>query len=265
MDNQRLISIAAGVSPELADDPCTFVELAAKAGWRGTGIWYAPSSWTESTTREISKRVRDTGLTVVDMEVVRMGPEGDCGEGLIEAAAAIGAKNILTVSQFDEIEATAERLNELCTFARAVDIRICLEFMRFTTVQTLADALQVVQIVDQDNVGILVDLIHVFRSGTTYEDIRAADSSFFPYAQWCDAPTEPCGWSTKELIRDALDDRSIPGEGDMPVNEFESLFDLTVPFSIEVRSKSLRDGFPDFLERAKHLLSATSTAMTFAG
>lgn len=263
METPRLISIAAGVSPELTDDPCTFVEVAAEAGWRGTGVWYEPSSWAANTTQEISKRVKDTGLTVVDMEVVRMGPRGDCGEGLIEAAATIGAKNVLTVSLFDEIEATAERLNELCTFARDFDIRICLEFMRFTTVRTLADALQVVQIVDQDNVGILVDLIHVFRSGTTYDMIRGADSSYFPYAQWCDAPSEPCGWSTKELIRDAVDDRSIPGEGDMPVNEFESLFDLTVPFSIEVRSKALRDDFPDFLERAKHLLSATSTAMTY--
>jgi len=62
-----------------------------------------------------------------------------------------------------------------------------------------------------------------------------------------------------------LDDRSIPGEGNMPVDEFELLFDISVPFSVEVRSKSLRDGFPDFLERAEHLLLATSNAITFTG
>ncbi len=265
MGNQRLISIAAGVSPELEDDPCTFVEIAAQAGWKGTGVWFDPLTWTETTTKEVGKRVDDTGLTVVDMEVVRMGPKGDCGERLIDAASSIGAKNILTVSSFDSVQETAKRLNELCVLALPSNIRVCIEFMRFTSIRSLADALQVVELVDQKNVGILVDLIHVFRSGTSYEEIRAADAALFPYAQWCDASEEPRGWSTKELIRDAVDDRAIPGEGDMPVKEFEFLFDISVPFSVEVRSKALRDAFPGFLDRAKHLLSATSNAITFRG
>ncbi len=265
MGNKRLISIAAGVSPELEDDPCTFVEVAAKAGWKGTGVWFDPLSWTDKTTKEVRKRIDDTSLTVVDMEVVRMGPDGDCGERLVDAASSIGAKNILTISSFDSVEATAERLNELCTYAHSSNIRVCIEFMRFTSIRTLADALKVVELVDQDNVGILVDLIHVFRSGTTYNEIRAVDAALFPYAQWCDAMAEPSGWSTKELIRDAVDDRAIPGEGNLPMEEFELLFDISVPFSVEVRSKALRDTFPDFLDRAKHLLSATSNAITFTG
>ena len=265
MGNQRLISIAAGVSPELEDDPCAFVEVAAQAGWEATGVWFDPLTWTDKTTKEVGKRVDDADLTVVDMEVIRMGPKGDCGERLVEAAASLGAMNILTVSSFDSIEATAERLNELCALALPSNIRVCIEFMRFTSVRTLADAIGVVQLVDHENVGILVDLIHVFRSGTTYNEIREADAGLFPYAQWCDASEEPRGWSTKELILDAVDDREIPGEGDMPINEFELLFDISVPFSVEVRSKSLRDAFPNFLERAEHLLSATSNAITFTG
>ena len=131
--------------------------------------------------------------------------------------------------------------------------------------RSLADALKVIELVEQDNAGILVDLIHVFRSGTTYEQIRAVDPILLPYAQWCDAQAEPDGWSTKELIRDAVDGREIPREGQLPVNEFETLFDTLVPFSVEVRSKKLRDAFPDFTERAIHLLSATKAAVTVTG
>ena len=265
MSNDRLISIAAGVSPELEADPCTFVEIAAEAGWKGTGVWFDPSTWTDKTTMGIKKRVDDADLTVVDMEVIRMGPKGDCGERLIEAASIIGAKNILTISNFDSMEATAERLNELCLLANPSGIRVCIEFMRFTSVRSLADALRVIELVEQDNAGILVDLIHVFRSGTTYEQIRAVDPILLPYAQWCDAQAEPDGWSTKELIRDAVDGREIPGEGQLPVNEFETLFNALVPFSVEVRSKKLRDAFPDFTERAIHLLSATKAAVTVTG
>ena len=265
MGKQRLISIAAGVSPELENDPCTFVEVAAKAGWEGTGVWFDPSTWTDRTTSDVRKRVDDAGLTVVDMEVIRMGPKGDCGERLIEAASVIGARNILTISNFDSIEATAERLNELCELARPSNIRVCIEFMKFTSVRSLADALMVIELVEEENVGILVDLIHVFRSGTSYEEIRSVNSSVFPYAQWCDASLEPIGWSTKELIRDAVDDREIPGGGALPVAEFETLFTTSVPFSIEVRSKKLRDGFPDFVDRATHLLSETKAAITVTG
>ena len=63
MSNRRLISIAAGVSPELEGDPSTFVEVAARAGWEGTGVWFDPSTWTDKTTSEVRKRVEDTGLT----------------------------------------------------------------------------------------------------------------------------------------------------------------------------------------------------------
>ena len=265
MSNDRLISIAAGVSPELESDPCTFVEIAAEAGWNGTGVWFDPSTWTDKTTKDVKKRVDDAGLTVVDMEVIRMGPKGDCGERLIEAASMIGAKNILTISNFDSLEATAERLNELCLLANPSGIRVCIEFMRFTSIRSLADALMVMDLVEQRNAGILVDLIHVFRSGTSYEEILSVDPFLFPYAQWCDAQAEPAGWSTKELIRDAVDDREIPGDGELPVAEFESLFDISVPFSVEVRSKNLRRAFPDFLDRAGHLLSATRAAITFRG
>ncbi len=262
MGNNRLISLAAGVIPELLDNPCQFVEIAALAGWKGTGVWFDPSTWTDATTREVKMRIDDTGLETVDMEVVRMGPSGDCGEGLIEAALTIGAKNILTVSSYDSLDLTAERLTELCSLASEGNIRVCLEFMRFTSVKNLSDALKTVSMVEATNVGILVDLLHVHRSGTSYEEIAACDPSLFPYVQWCDGLVEPCGWSDKELIRDALDDRSIPGEGELPVLDFADLFDISVPFAIETRSRALRESHSDFEERAKHLLDVTLATLT---
>lgn len=257
----HLVSIAAGVTPELAADPVAFVEAAADAGWPATGIWYDPASWNTTVTRRLADRLADTGLVAVDMEVVRMGPDGDCGDQLVDAAAELGARNILTISAFPEPDATAERLAALCELAEPAGIRVCIEFMRFTSVKTLADAIEVVRLADQPNAGILVDLIHVFRSGTTYDDIRAADPALFPYVQWCDAPAEPVGWSTRELIEDALDHRSIPGSGELPALEFVDLFADSVPLSMEVRSAALRGAFPDPAARAAHLLAGTRAAL----
>ena len=261
MSNSRLISIAAGVIPELMDNPVHFIENAASAGWKGTGVWFDPSSWTKRTTQEVAKRIEDSGLVAVDMEVIRIGTEIDHGEALIEAAVAVGAKNILAISSYDSKEQTAERLTELCSLASDANICVCLEFMRFTSIKNLSDALATVDLVEADNIGILPDLIHVHRSGTSYEEISLTEKSLFPYVQWCDAKTDPIGWAHKDLLTDALDDRMIPGEGELSVREFESLFAPDVPFSIEVRSKDLREAFPDFKDRAKYLLDRTLAAL----
>lgn len=261
MRSARLLSLAAGVSPELADDPAELVTAAAAAGWPAVGIWYDPATWSEATTRAVRQRLDDTGLVPVDVEVIRMGPDGDHGDAIVDAAAELGAGNVLAISSFEDPGRTAERLTELSERAEPAGVRVCLEFMRFTTVRNLADAVDVVGRSGHRGAGILVDLLHVARSGTAFEEIAAADPDLFPYVQWCDGPAEPEGWSTREIITDALDARTAPGEGGLDALAFERLFDADVPFSMEVRSKALRDGFPDHTARAAHLLAATRRAL----
>lgn len=261
MASTRLVSIAAGVTPELAADPAAFVDAAAAAGWKATGIWHDAASWTDRTTADVRRRLDDHDLIAVDMEVVRMGTERDQGEALIDAAAELGARNILTVSSFADASQTADRFARLCERAAPAGIRVCIEFMRFTAVKNLTDALEIVRLAEQPNAGILPDLLHVVRSGTTLEELAATDQALFPYVQWCDGPTEPCGWDTRAIVTDALDDRLIPAEGALPVREFEQLFASEVPFSLEVRSKALREAFPDPTDRARHLLAGTTAAL----
>ena len=257
----RLLAVAAGVIPELIKDPARFVEVTAVAGWKATGVWFDQESWSSTTSREVKRRIDDNGLEAVDMEVIRLGRSIDTGEALIEAACEVGAKNILVVSSLHSSEETAEQLSHLCSLAKAGDITICLEFMKFTSVKSLSDALEVVKLVDAPNVGILLDLLHVVRSGTTFKEIKACDPKLFPYAQWCDGTAQPVGLSDSELIIDALDDRLIPAQGKLDALKFESLFDTDVPFSIEVRSKHLREKFPDYEERARYVLDQTLAAL----
>lgn len=258
--NPRLISLAAGVTPELETDPERFVRTAAAAGWPACGVWFDADTWSDATTAAVRQAFDDTGIVPVDMEVIRMGTDLDQGERLVDAAAAIGARNILTISAHTEPGATAERLVELQERAAPAGIRVCLEFMRFTAVRTLADAIAIVEMTGSDRIGILVDLLHLHRSGGSVDDVRAADPARFPYAQWCDAPTEPRGWETREIIVDALDDRCAPGEGGLDALGFPALFAPEVPMSMEVRSRALRDAFPDPTDRAAQLLARTRAA-----
>ncbi|NDB06935.1 MAG: sugar phosphate isomerase/epimerase, partial [Acidimicrobiia bacterium] len=55
MTDSRLLSIAAGVHPELA--PADMVTTAAAAGWPACGIWFDGNTWTDATSREVRRRL----------------------------------------------------------------------------------------------------------------------------------------------------------------------------------------------------------------
>ena len=73
MNSERLISLAAGVIPELMKDPARFVEVTARAGWKATGVWFDQESWSPTTSREVKKRIDHWGIEAIDMEVIRLG------------------------------------------------------------------------------------------------------------------------------------------------------------------------------------------------
>ena len=83
MVSSRLLSLAAGVIPELIKDPARFVEVTAVAGWKATGVWFDQESWSSTTSREVKRRIDDYGLEAVDIEVIRLGRNIDTGEALI--------------------------------------------------------------------------------------------------------------------------------------------------------------------------------------
>ncbi|MFM8531939.1 MAG: sugar phosphate isomerase/epimerase family protein [Ilumatobacteraceae bacterium] len=248
----RLLSIAAGVHPDLA--PTTMVEVAAAAGWPACGIWFDPDTWNEDTTHEVRRRLADTGVVGLDLEPVILSPDGpDPGERLIEAAAALGVRNVLFTSRLPDAAATADRFAELCSVAAPLGVRLACEFLPAFPLSNLAIAEAIVQNHDPEVAGILVDNLHLSRSGGVPADLARVDPRRFPYLQVADAPAElPSDF--RELAREAMHGRSVPGDGALPIDELLAAVPA-VPLSFEVRSRALRDGWPDPVERASMLLS----------
>ena len=86
----RLLSIAAGVHPDLA--PERMVEVAAEAEWPACGVWFDPATWTDATTRAVRKRLDDTGVTALDLEPIIPAPDhDDQGERVMLAPAMLFA------------------------------------------------------------------------------------------------------------------------------------------------------------------------------
>ncbi len=254
----RLLSLAAGVCPETG--PVDFVTATAAAGWPACGIWFDPDTWTDAVARDVRKRLDDTGLVALDMEPIFVTPGGDHGDRIIDAAAAVGARNLLVVSRGVDDERFAERFAELCDTAAVHGIGCSIEFMAFMSVTTLVQALVVLDAVDRPNGHVLIDHLHLDRTGGTVADVAAVDPARLSYVQLCDAPAavpvEVAG-----LVTEALDLRLNLGDGALPVNELVDCLPAHTALSMEIRSAALRSGIPDPTDRARHVLEATRKAL----
>ena len=92
------IAMASGIMPEAT--PVQLVEAAASAGFDFGGMWIEPDLWTDQTTRDVKARQRDTGLELIDVEVVwiKPGPPNTDHIRIIDIGAELGARNVLVVS-----------------------------------------------------------------------------------------------------------------------------------------------------------------------
>ena len=257
--SSNVISLAAGTVLDCT--PPETVAVAAAAGYDASGVWVDLATWTPAVAADVRARLADTGLTALDAEVIRLGPDRtlDDAHRLVDVAADVGAPNALTISYHPDRGRTVAEYAELCAHGESVGVRPVLEFMRFTQIRSLDDALDVVTQAGQLSGAILVDAIHLSRSGGTPADVAAVDARLLPYAQLCDAiGTIP---PDDGLVEEALDGRLLPGEGVLPLTELIDALPTGTPYSVELRSKALRDGYSDPVERARVVLAATRSVL----
>ena len=248
------LSLAAGV---LADREAADVAAAAvESGFRNVGFTVKP--WGDHVTRQLRSTLEPSAVRVLDVEVVRIAPDGSVSDDdrhIVDVGGTLGAENVLIISNCADVAATADALAGLAEQAAGYGMRACLEFMRFTKVPTLASAREVLRRAAHPAAGLLIDTLHLARTGEL-DEVREVAGEHLPYAQFCDG-LATCGDDDAALIADALDDRSPPGDGELPLSHMLDALPEGIPLSLEVRSRVLRETYPDPVARATHLLERT--------
>ncbi|MFI6451837.1 sugar phosphate isomerase/epimerase family protein [Streptosporangium amethystogenes] len=258
-----MISLAAGTVLDAA--PARILEAASAAGYDAAGLRLDPSSVGLAEAERLRRQADDLGLRLLDLEVVRLGPDRDPDHRrrLLDLADALGVRFLLTVSEHRDDSATASDLSRLYEESRNHTVRIALEFMRFTGVPTLAAALEVLERTGAADAVVLVDALHLHRAGELPEDLAGVPAGRIGYVQLCDAPARaPRG--LQALSWEARHDRLAPGEGDLPLAELLARVDPAVPLSVEVQSDRLAARW-DPASRAGHLLASTRRLLAAGG
>lgn len=253
----RSIALASGVIPETLG--AAAVEAAARGGWDAVGLW-VDRHWTDRTTVEVRRALADAGIGAVDVEVlwIRPGPPDPEHVRILEVGAAVGARNALCVSSDPDRAATTAKYAALCAHARTLGMRVSLEFGLFTDVKTLGDALAIVEATGDPEAALLIDPLHLARSGGTPADVARVPRERFAYAQFCDAAASgPGADDPRGVIEEAVDGRLQCGAGALPLRELLDAMPSHLVLSVELRSRALREGWPDPVERARVTAEAT--------
>jgi sugar phosphate isomerase/epimerase len=228
----------------LSLSPPRLVEVAARAGYKYVGLRLNRVTPTEplyalaedrALMAETRARLADTGITVLDIELARMGPDNEARSYLpmLEAGAELGASYVLTQLPDPDRGRALERFAALCELARPLGLGIDLEFISWTETPDLAAAAKVLREANQPNAGMLVDTLHFARSGSTIEELSKLPREWFRYAQVCDAPAQVPA-TREEVIYAARFARLFPGEGGLPVREILACLPPAIPCALEI-------------------------------
>ena len=240
--NRRPISLAALTVLELT--PPQMVQCAADAGYDFVGLRLVPATDKEvrydfigdtPLKRETLARLRDTGVGVLDAEILRLKPETDVAgyQAMLDTAAELGARYVLVAGNDPDEARTADNLAKLCDIAAPLKLTLSIEPMPWTDAKNITQGARIVKAAGRANAGLLVDPIHFDRAGSSTDELRALPREYFRYLQFCDAPAERPE-SLDMLLYQARAERLMPGQGELDLAGILRALPDDIPISIEV-------------------------------
>ena len=264
MAGSRPIGLAALTVLELS--PPDMVTCAADAGYSHIGLRLIPATASETSydtigdtpiIRETQHRLIDTGVKLLDIEILRLKPETRVTdfEAVLDTGARLGARYALVAGNDPDEARATERFAALCDLAASYDIAPCLEPMPWTDTRDLRHAARIVGESRRANCGILIDTLHFYRGGSIAADISEFPSEWFRYIQVSDAPADRPA-NAEGLMFEARNGRLLPGDGNLDLVGVLQALSPLVPISVEIPMTTIAQTV-GALERARRALAAT--------
>jgi len=225
--------------------PPSLIEVAAEAGYAHVGLRLLPSAPTGTSyplmnepalLRETLARSQDSGVTVFDIEIVRLveGFDVRALHPFLEVGAQLGARAMLVSGEDANLARCADTFAQLCEVAQPYALSAQLEFIPWTAARDLPTAVAIYQAAGcPTNGGLLVDALHWARSDSPLTQVAALPREWLRYAQVCDAPGD-LPTTVPELILCAREARLLPGEGSIALTSLLAALPPELPLSVEI-------------------------------
>ncbi|MBD3848311.1 sugar phosphate isomerase/epimerase [Bosea sp. SSUT16] len=244
--------------------PVEHVRCAAAAGYDAAGLRLIaplglelahPIVGDKALIREIRTTAADLGIGFLDGEVFTLRADTAIESWLpvIETAAEFGMPLMQITSEDPDLSRASDNLGRIADIAGGHGIAIAIEFMRWRAAATIEDAAQLAAAPGRENVGILLDALHLSRSGGGPAAVAALRDKVL-YLQLCDAPvSQPVDDAGR--IAEARGARMIPGEGGLWLGEL--MAELPPDIAISVETPHRGDASLSFVEKARRGIAGT--------
>jgi len=181
----------------------------------------------------VKAAMRDTGVRISLGEGFRVLPGTDIADaaGALDIMAELGAQHINGGSNDPDMARTFDQLGLLADMVIARGMKLELEFAPSNVFKTLDSAVAALGHIGAGRCTLLVDAMHLFRSGATLENCAALDPAVIGYAQLCDVPVAP---QRDTYIEEAMFARMVPGEGELPLREWVAGLPTDIWIGLEV-------------------------------
>lgn len=232
------------------------VAAAAQAGFRGVGLdWFslrdAESRGVELTS--LTRLVSDLGLVWTDLAALGLDTDESKDDRISRSMArrcdALAIPVCALVVSVPASEAAYRRVATCAEIFNSSGIRVALEFLPYSGIRSLAEARDVCSRVGYDACGLMIDTLHLMRSGGTPEDVAALSATEIACVQVADGPAHP----PADLVDESRNGRLLPGAGAFDTQGFAAALKklgYAGTVSVEVLSSHLRTLPPDELAKA---------------
>ena len=241
------------------------VRACAQAGFTHAGLRLNPLLASDETIAglpakedEVAALMAQTGVKLLEVGVFPIKPDMDVAalRPVLALSGELGARFIVCpVEDADEARRLAT-FRALCDLAGEFGLVALLEFNPYSACRSLSAARVMALAAQRANAALVIDLLHLSRSGGTAADLGAVEPELLRLVHYCDAAPMPEGERTFEELRaESRTARRLPGEGVLPLRELLAAFPAGTPVSVEAPSLSLKGLSAE--DRARKVFAAT--------
>jgi sugar phosphate isomerase/epimerase len=236
----------------LGMNPVEAIHLVAGLGLRRIGMAPAPitanphhfAPWDfrsdPALVRATKTASRDHGVDIVLGEgfVIMPGVNMADAEPMVDIMAELGAPVLNSCSVEPDRGRALDEFSRFAEMAAQRGLIATLEFMPMLWPATLADVLDFITASGAANARLLLDAMHVYRSGATTAEVAALDPAMIAYVQLCDVPMPA---QTSDYGEEARHERRCPSEGDLPLAGFLAAIpdDITIGLEVPMISRAV--------------------------
>ena len=244
-----MTELALGFLSVFALPPVEFVNLAADLGCQHIStivqgqplvpLDFPPFSLKDAALRkELLAAMNDRGVSISLGDGFLVLPGADmrnfCSD--LDVLAELGVPRINVVSLDPDLRSTFDQLAALTELGAQRNIETDVEPVPGLTIGDLPTALVALDAVGRPDFRLLIDTMHLVRSGSSAADLSALDPHHIGYAQLNDTTLQP---RIENYMEEAMYERMVPGEGELPLRDILSVLPPDIVIELEVPRRSL--------------------------